>query len=389
MTNSSVTMTQETMAAGGGRAGSGNPMCAVVEIGEPVGGVTGGPTFTVRVGSQATSNSPPGGRRLVTIEGTVSDPGASVVVNGVQATVTQTTFRAEGVRLIEGPNLITATATDLAGNRTSQTATVHLHTIPPARPTVAVTPAVTTATSYTLSGTKTAGTSVWINGTQVAPLDQLTTWSLTVAPQEGENVFVIVTKDAIGNESASQTITMVVDNLPPVITVTAPSKTNLTPLALSGTVDDTLTTVTVNGVTASRQGLSFQAQVPLTEGVNTVTVTATSPNGHVSTNSLSVILGTIPTITSLTPLQGSKPYAGTAVTVQAAATDKEGDAIEYRLLLDGQVLVEWGTTAASAWTPTVAQRGLHTIEAQARDGFGGSASKQAQVYVVRKPVPPP
>ncbi|HAM39842.1 MAG TPA: hypothetical protein DCP69_00510, partial [Candidatus Omnitrophica bacterium] len=88
--------------------------------------------------------------------------------------------------------------------------------------------------AYTLTGTKTAGTSIWINGTQVVALNSDTTWSITVTLAEGDNDFVIVAKDAVGNVSTSAVATTVVDNLPPVITAAPPAKTNLTPYALTG-----------------------------------------------------------------------------------------------------------------------------------------------------------
>ena len=61
----------------------------------------------------------------VTVQGTV-ESGSSVTVNGVTATVTGTTFTATGVPLSLGPNTITATATDAAGNAASTSITVHL-----------------------------------------------------------------------------------------------------------------------------------------------------------------------------------------------------------------------------------------------------------------------
>jgi len=387
-TNGTITVTHEAMAAGGGRIGGGNPMSAITVLGVPVGGGTANGTFTIVVGVQSTATLPAGTKTTI-VEGTINDSTALVVVNGIQATVTGTTFRAAGIQIVEGPNVITVTATDPAGNRASQSITVYLDTQPPARPTVAATPTVTTTTAYSLTGTKTPGTSVWINGTQAVPIDTLTTWTATVNLQEGDNVLTIVTKDMAGNQSAANTVTIVVDNLPPVITATAPGKTNLTPLILTGTVDDHLTRVEVNGLVATRSGRAFEAQIPLIEGPNTLTITATSPNGFISTKTLTVVLGTIPTIVATQPVDGSKLYAGTGVTISATATDKENDPLEYQFLLAGQVVAGWGAGASLPWTPTEAQQGLRLIEVRVRDGFGGFASKQAEVFVLRKPVSPP
>lgn len=381
-------LARRLVSSGGGRVGSGNPMQAITVIGAPGGGLAGGGGITIYVGAPPGTYTLPPGTKIIAVEGTVGDTAATVTVNGLGAVTSGTTFRAEGILLVEGPNTITVTATDRAGNETIRAVTVTLLTHPPARPTVAAAPAVTTATSYTLTGTKTPGTSIWLNGVEVVARDDATTWSITVSLVEGDNVFVITTKDAIGNQSAAKTTTIVVDNLPPVITVTSPGKTNLTPHLLTGMVDDSLTRVEVNGVVVTNTGRNFQREIALVEGANAVTITATSPNGYVTTQSLTITLGTIPAITSVQPADGGKPYAGDALTISVNATDQENDPIECQVLLDGQVLAGWGAAASATWTPTIAQRGLHTIELQARDSFGGSASRQTQVYVVRKPIMP-
>ena len=387
-TNGSITVMHEAMAAGGGKVGGGNPMSAITVLGEPIGGSMVNATFAV-VGGSPTTIQLPAGTKTIAVEGTINDSTATVSVNGVQATITGTTFRATGIQIIEGSNTITVTATDPAGNRASQSVIVYLDTQPPARPTVATTPAVTTATSYTLSGTKTAGTSILINGSVVVPLDNATSWTTTVNLVEGDNVLIIVAKDAAGNQSTSNTVNVVVDNLPPIITATPPAKTNFTPLILTGTVDDSFTGVTVNGIVATRSGRTFQAQLPLIEGPNTLTITATSPNGLVATKTLTVTLGTIPTILSIQPADGTKLYFGTTVTAQATSVDKENDPLECQILLDGVVIVDWFAGASHPWTPTEAQRGLHIFEVRVRDAFGGFAARQAEVYVLRKPVLPP
>jgi hypothetical protein len=387
-TNGSTTVMQETMAAGGGKVGGGNPMSAITVLGEPLGGMAGNGTFSLRVASP-TPAAAPGGTRSIAVEGTIDDSAAAVTVNGVAATITAGTFRAEGVLLVEGLNVITATATDAAGNQSSRSISVTLDTVPPARPTVGATPPVTTATTHTLTGTKTPGTSIHLNGVEAVPLNDSTTWTVTANLQEGDNALVITAKDAIGHTSASNTVTIIVDALPPVIAATAPAKTNLTPLVLSGTVDDSLTAVTVNGSSASRAGKTFTTSVSLIEGPNTLTITATSPNGFVSTSTLEVVLGTIPTIASTQPADAAKLYAGSATTLAATATDKESDPVELQILLDGAVVAGWAAGAAYPWTPGTSALGLHTVEIRARDGFGGVASRQAQVYVLRRPVPPP
>lgn len=403
-TNGTVTITHEDMAAGGGLVGSGNPMSAITVIGQPTGGLATNGTFTL-IGGSPTPTKLPAGTQPISVEGTIDDTAASVVVNGVAATITAGKFRADGIQVVEGTNTITATATDPAGNSASHSITVVVDTQPPARPTVAGTPPVTTTPSYTLTGTKTPGTSIWVNNVEVVPLGDATSWTATVSLVEGDNVLVITAKKATGNESATNTINIIVDNLPPVISDIAlvdPSgtplridlktslpKTNFTPVTIRGLVDDSLTKVEASGVLATRSARSFDVAVSLLEGANSITITATSPNGFVSTKTLAVVLGTIPTITALQPADGAKLYAEDATTIQATVSDKEQDAVQCQILRDGIVSLDWAACSPSSWTPALSERGLRTLEVRVRDDFGGFAGKQVDVYVLRKPVSPP
>jgi four helix bundle protein len=387
--NGTTTLVKDGYAAGGGTIGGGNPMRIFTVVGEPSGGAMANATSSLRGGYQVGGGNLPVGSRLISVTGSVNEPVSSVIVGGLPAVVTGTGYRADSIQLVEGSNTISIEATDLAGNRATKTINVILDTRPPARPTHAATPPVTSGSTYTLTGTKTKGTSLWVNGTQIVPLGDETTWSAAVTLSEGDNDFVIVAKDAAGNVSTSAVATTVVDNLPPVIAASPPAKTNLTPFALTGTVDDHLTTVAVNGQSASRSGRSFTADVSLIEGANTITITATSPNGYGSSKTLTIILGTIPAITSTAPSDGAKSYLGTTTTVQVTATDKEVDPIEYQMWLNGALLRDWAAGNATSWTPTSEQAGVHTLELRARDAFGGFASRQARVLVLRKPVEHP
>lgn len=331
----------------------------------------------------------------INVAGTIDDPAASVSVNGIAAPINAGQFIASQVPLTRGLNTLTATATDVGGNVVIQSMRVFVSPggSAPAKPTVGTVgqpiPEVTTASSLTIGGTKTAGTSIWINGQQVVALNGDTTWSTTVNLVEGDNELHIVAKNAGGTPSAETIINIIVDNLPPVITSTPPAKTNLTPFTLTGTVDDSKTVVTVNGVTASRTKRDFSASVSLAMGSNTLTIVATSPNGYVTTTTRTITRGTAPTITAIQPATGNKRFDGAAVTIQITAVDAQSDPIEYQIRLDGQVLRDWATSPTTSWTPSVAQRGVRTIEVRARDGFGGDAIGTASVLILRPPVTPP
>ena len=62
----------------------------------------------------------------ISVTVTVNEAVTGVTVNGITATANGNTYTATGVPLALGPNLITATATDAAGNAGSASITVHL-----------------------------------------------------------------------------------------------------------------------------------------------------------------------------------------------------------------------------------------------------------------------
>ena len=404
-TNGLITVRQDTFLAGGGRVGTGQPVDAMTLLGESSGGRMQGSTVTVRIGSGTKILPLPAGTRLIRVEGTSNDPNAVIAVNGIPASITATTFHADNVPIVEGPNTITATAIDPAGNQGSASITVYLDTHPPARPTIATLPLFTDQASYTLAGTKTAGTSIWVNGVEVVALNDETTWIAAISLQEGDNTFTVIAKDAAGNASAPNTAIIVLDTLPAVIShlafldpqgqpllldsSTQLPKTNFSTLTIQGQVDDSLTQVSTNGVVAQRSGLNFVVSVALVVGNNRIEIVATSPKGFITTETLNVIRGTIPAITHIQPADATILYVDSSSTLQASATDQENDPIQYQILLNGQMMKDWDTLSSISWIPGLTDRGSRWFEVHVRDGFGGEASQQVEVYVVRPGVAPP
>ena len=340
--NGSTSLIQELFTAGGGELGLGAPKGLSASLGEPMGGDIIGATSLIQSGFQGATASPRPGSRDIVIQGSVDEANSQVTITNstmqTPITVTRngTAFQAT-VTLREGPNVITVKAEDAATNATTKTLTLTLDTWPPARP-IASAPPLATGATQTLSGTKAAGTTVWVNGNQVSTDSTVTTWSKAVSLVEGDNVFLVTAKDAAGNQSTANRVVVVLDNAPPVITVTSAMKTNLAAFPVTGTVDDRLTAVTVNGRVADRIGTTFIIDTALVEGANPVAIKATSPNGYVTTKTISLTRGTAPTLQSLTPIDGVKLPAGTAVTLRASATDKEQDPIQYQFFVDGAAL---------------------------------------------------
>ncbi|MCA8838325.1 MAG: thrombospondin type 3 repeat-containing protein, partial [Proteobacteria bacterium] len=94
----------------------------------------------------------------------------------------------------------------------------------------------------------------------------------------------------------------------PTVTITAPQ--NLTtvgtsPVTISGTVNDTNATLTINGAPINANGQTFTATVSLEEGTNTIIARAVNARGHQGTASVIVALDTTPpTVMTDMPAQG-------------------------------------------------------------------------------------
>lgn len=82
------------------------------------------------------------------------------------------------------------------------------------------------------------------------------------------------------------------DNIPPSVTITTPSEsvvTNISPINVSGTVDDDTAVITVNGIAATFDNGTFRAPgVPLIEGLNLLSAKATDAAGNTGSASVNV-----------------------------------------------------------------------------------------------------
>jgi hypothetical protein len=169
-------------------------------------------------------------------------------------------------------------------------------------------------------------------------------------------------------------------------------KTNFPSLTIIGQVDDALTTVLVNGLPALRDGRRFSLTLPMPEGktaTRLLNVLATSVNEHVSRQAVQVVHGTIPVLQAIQPLDRSKLFIGTTVSVTGIASDQEQDPLSYTFVIDGRIVRKDTPDAAFPWPLTEAQRGRHTVEVRVRDAYGGSVSATTRAYVLRAPVHAP
>src|SRR6266487_2897927 len=264
----------------------------------------------------------------VTVSGTVTDLTAVTVnVNGIPLPVDATGAFTGSVSLAEGSNILAVTATDAANNATSQPRTVILDTHAPV---LAVTaPAnglITNHTPVTVSGSVTDATvvTITVNGTPVT-VGPDGHFSGSVPLTEGSNTLTTVATDAAGN-ATTNTRAVTLDTHPPVLAVTAPTDgliTRVTPVTVSGTVTDaTPVTVDVNGIPLPVDPTgAFTGAVTLTEGSNTLTVTATDAASNATSQPRTVILDTHPPVLAVTAPANGLITKQTPVTVSGTVTN--------------------------------------------------------------------
>ena len=310
-----------------------------------------------------------------TVTGTVAGSGAvGIDVDGVitNATVSGGTFTAT-VTLVEGPNTITASATNTAG--TSQDhADVILDTTPPAI-TISF-PAdgtLTTALSVTVTGTASdlnGVTEVVVNGI-VATLTGDAFEAVDVPLALGANPLVATATDTAGNSgSASVTVTR---GEPPTISISSPSDGSLLgdlQVQVSGSAPGAAV-VDVNGTTATLSGSAFTASLTLVEGPNTITASASNPFG-IATDSVSVTVDTTPpTVVIGIPLDGSQ-LSGSPTQVSGSVIDSSPITA---LSVNGASL----PAGNSFDTFTALTEGSNLITASATDAAGNTGSSSVSV----------
>ena len=146
-----------------------------------------------------------------------------------------------------------------------------------------------------------------------------------------------------------------------------PSSVQAQPITITvtGTVNEPVSNVTVNGITASvTGGTSFTATgVPLSLGPNTITVTATDVAGNSASTSITVRLDA-------------------KVNVQGTVVDSSATTVT----VNGITATVTGSTFSVLIPMTL---GVNTVTANAQDGAGNVGSKTSRVFLARPPVEHP
>jgi hypothetical protein len=342
------------------------------------------PTITITSPADTTYTN----NATVQVTGQAGGSAVSVTVNGQATPLGPGGAFSAQVALSQGVNSIVAVVSDAAGNQASATVAVILDTTPPTvtltspqngaitnQQQVAV--SGTAADNYSVASVTVGGQAVALTGNQFSTVVQLTA---------GANSIAVSATDLAGN---TQTATVTVTQYSvPVVSIQTPadlSYVNATTVTVGGTATNA-TSISVNGVAALLSGTAFTAGgVPLVEGGNTLTATATDGQGHVGTASINVVRDlTPPHVAIYTPSAGAT-IAASSVTVSGLVND----------IVAGTVNTSNATVTVNGIPATVANRsfivpgvplqpGSNTVTAVAIDAAGN----QAQATVTLRQLTP-
>jgi hypothetical protein len=310
----------------------------------------------------------------VTVSFTCTD-----TLSGIASCPSSTTVSTEGASQV-----VSGTAQDRAGNTASTSLTVKLDKTPPA---ISITSpnngsSFVTA-SQTISGivadTLSGIASVTCNGAP-GTLNGAT-FSCGINLSAGTNLIAAVATDAAGNTSTSNltlTYALVLQ-----VTIKSPASLaylNITPTTVNGTVSDPTATVMVNGISAPQSAGQFSVTVPLAEGPNILTATATTSLGTVATASITVTLDTTPPHVTITSPPDQFITTSAAVSVVGNVNDIVVGTVNSQqatVTINGAQAQVSNRTFLAANVPL--NLGSNVIQAVATDHAGNAATTQISV----------
>ncbi len=206
---------------------------------------------------------------------------------------------------------------------------------PPEPPGLAVVESPTASAQQLLRGTKPASTAVDVDGAEVAPLDEATTWTALVDLVEGTNNITVTTRDALGQSSTPNVVTIILDTEPPDAPVIGvpdisvlPLRTLDATLEITGAVVNPSDRLVVDGAVVATSGAGFTIEVPLPViGRNEIRLAARDIAGNesdvVEIPVLRVEDADPPVLNVASPADGDAPLVLDAITVSGSVADAD------------------------------------------------------------------
>ena len=298
----------------------------------------------------------------------------------VTATLNGQPFTSGTTITADGDYRIAATATDQLGHSSNAEATFSIDRTGPV--VTIATPAdgaTIRAESVEVRGTATGATAATINGAPL-PLDANGAFTVQLPLDFGINPILVAARDDAGNSGRAD-VSVLRDDAGAGIILTFPADRSITNRPSTDVVGRLLTAGRDTTVTIGTQSVAVDATggfrltgYALTEGENTITATATAPNGLQTAATTHVTADFTPP--SLTILESGQPLSdGARFATQAVITVDAADAggsVTTELTVDGSLV-----TAPS----NVTAAGGHSIVAVARDRAGNQSRAERMLFI--------
>lgn len=253
---------------------------------------------------------------------------------------------------------------------------------PPSAPTVQALPAFTKQDTLTLTGSKQAGTSIWINGVERVPASASTSWSYNHALAAGDGIksFSVLAKDAAGTSSGAVNASTTLDQTLPAGTVSLQAGSAY---ALSGTVTATLTAgdalagldqvrYQVNGTWSAWESFAASKALTLTggDGTKTVLYEIRDKAGNVWQTSDTIVLDTTAPSLTLTVNGGNTHTNTLSVATSLTASDAGSGLHQMRYQISDGAWSSWENYASSKQITLPSSDGSKEIRFEVKDNAG-------------------
>lgn len=301
---------------------------------------------------------------------------ASVSINGGGASFTASS---------DGVYLLTASASDNAGNTATASGTIKIDTVPPTLSVSASpvdgdngwyqSPAVVTATASD-AGSGIASvqyqidSGAWQDGTQVTVKD------------DGTHTVEFQATDQAGNRTTTSPVTVQVDTTPPNADVQMPSPDGkngwyIKPVTVTANASDATSGLASQGV--SLDGKTWSPSVTVSnDGTSTVQMQTQDNAGNTASSSKTIHLDTTAPTASLNlpAANGANGWYIQPVSVSVSGTDATSGVASQLVSLDG-----------STWSPspTLSKDGVYTVKGEVSDEAGNVTTTSQTVSIDHTP----
>jgi nitrogen fixation protein FixH len=309
----------------------------------------------------------------IRVFGTISEPLASVAINGLAVVAGPDGKFSVVLNLTEGKNTVELVCRDGANNTFSlarqgirDTAAPFLRIVEPLEG------ARTNASLVRVIGQIEAGATLTMNR-QPFPVTEMG-FDNYLRLEEGENMFAFTACDRAQNSNTT-ILRIERDSLAPAITVLGPSDgaiSNRTTVTVWGTTEPGAS-VAVNGKAVTNANGTFETEVTLVEGANIIAITASDGLGNTGHRTVTVLLDTTPPeIRILGP--ANRTLTNQTIFEVSGMTEPGAT-----VLVAGQAVVPDAQGRFSAMVSLV-NEGENIVTVSCRDGLFNTASRNITIY---------